>query len=81
MASPVKPQGMINNLIAIINKMKNVVYFDQQTGAPHAIHWSKSIFLMLKQLFPSLTEQKKKKKEKKVTQKHAIKGGLPAFRC
>ena len=22
----------------------NVVYFDQQMGVPHAVHWSKSIF-------------------------------------
>ena len=31
-----------------------VVYFDQQTGAPQAIRWSKSFF-MLKQLFTSFS--------------------------
>ena len=39
-----------------------VVYFDQQTGALHTVYWLKSIFLTLKQLFPSLTEQNKEKK-------------------
>ena len=56
-------------------KMQNsiaVVYFDQQTCAPHAVRWSKSIFLTLNQLFPSLTE---KKKAAKNMQKHAFTNG------
>ena len=28
---------------------KSVVYLDQQMGAPHAVCWLKTIFLMLKQ--------------------------------
>ena len=48
----------------------SVVYFNQQTGAPHAVYWSKSIFLMQKNLFLSLTEQNKEKKESYT--KHAI---------
>ena len=37
--------------------LTNVVYFDHQTGAPHAIHWSESFVSALKKiyhLFPSL---------------------------
>ena len=30
---------------------KSVVYLDQQMGAPHAVCWLKTSFLMLKQLF------------------------------
>ena len=52
----------------------SVVYFNQQTGAPQAFRWSKSIFLTLKQLFTSLTEQNKEKR-KESRQKHAIKEG------
>ena len=32
-----------------------VVYFDQQTGALHAIGWSKSFFSALKQVFLSFS--------------------------
>ena len=28
------------------------MYFDQRTGASHAVHWSKLFFLTLKQGFP-----------------------------
>ena len=38
-----------------------VVYFDQRMGASHAVRWSKSNFLTLIQLFPSLTEENKEK--------------------
>ena len=43
-----------------------VVYFDQQMGAPHTIRWSKSFATALKQVFlyfPSLTEEKERKKK------------------
>ena len=60
-----------------------VVYLNQRTGAPHAVWWSKSFVFALKQsfLYFSITNGKKKGKQHKNTQKHAIKGGLPAFRC
>ena len=45
----------------------DVVYFDQQTGALHTVGWSKSIFLTLKQLFLSLTEQNKEKRKESRT--------------
>ena len=37
------------------------MYFGVQTGAPHAARWSKSLFSMLKQVFPcfSVTNEKK----------------------
>ena len=62
-----------------------VVYFDQQTGAPHTIRWSKSLVLnKFLFIFPSLTEKKKEKRKESRT-KTCInlqsKGGLPAFRC
>ena len=41
------------------------VYFDQQTGAPHVILWSKSFVSALKQAFPSLFITNGKKKEKR----------------
>ena len=43
-----------------------VVYFDQETGAPHAIRWSKSFVFALKQAFSyfSVTNRKKKQKRK-----------------
>ena len=39
-------------------KELSVVYFDQRTGAPHAIRWSKSFVSALKCNFPSITEEK-----------------------
>ena len=45
----------------------HVVYFDQRTGAPQAVCWSKSIFLRLKQLFPFLTKQNKEKRKESRT--------------
>ena len=59
------------------------MYFDQRKVALHAVCWSNSFVFALKQvlcIFWSLTE-KKEKKERKAAQKHAVKGGLPAFRC
>ena len=38
-----------------------VVYFDWRMGAPHAVRWSKSILLMLKQVFPSISITNRKK--------------------
>ena len=46
-----------------INLSMAVVYFNHQMGAPHTIAGSKSIFLTLKQLFSSLTEQNKEKRQ------------------
>ena len=57
------------------------VYFDQKTGAPHAVPWSKSFVSCI---FPSLMEKRKKKRKEstKIKQKkHALKGGLPVYRC
>ena len=41
-----------------------VVHFDQQTGAPHAVCWSKSFVLALKQVFPFFLTQTGKKEGK-----------------
>ena len=40
-----------------------VVYFDQRTGAPHAVCWSKSYILALKQVFHFFLSQWKKRKK------------------
>ena len=40
---------------------KIVVYFDQRTGALHAIPWLKIFFLAFKHLLPSKTEKRKHK--------------------
>ena len=60
-----------------------VVYFDQQTGAPHAVPWSKSFVSARKQIFSSfsVSNGKKKGKRENNTKKTFIKGGLPAFKC
>ena len=56
------------------------MYFDQPTGAPHAVLWSKSFVFALKQVFSyfSVTNRKKERKKKgnphKNMQIHAIKG-------
>ena len=52
-----------------------VVYFDKQTGAQHAVHWSKSFVFALKQVFSyfSVTNRKKKGKPYKNMEKHTIK--------
>ena len=63
------------NKVLTDHSKPRVVYFDQQTGALQAVCWLKSIFLMLNQLFPSLTEQNKEKKIGKLhknMRKHAI---------
>ena len=60
-------------------KRSLVVYF-----APHAVCWSKSFVFVLKQVFFIFFHHKRKKRkktERKAIQKHAKKGGLPAFRC
>ena len=59
-----KIQGVMYNIDQVVYVMlfvkasflkhalyKIVVYFTQRAGAPHAVRWSKSIFLLLKQLF------------------------------
>ena len=38
-----------------------VEYFDQQMGAPHAVHWLKSFVSVLKCNFPSLMEENERK--------------------
>ena len=53
-----------------------VVYFDKQTGAPHAVHWSKSFVFVLMQVFSYFSftngkiRTKKKGKHKNNTQNH-----------
>ena len=57
-----------------------VVYFEQPTGAPHTVRWSKSIF-DAKTNFWVLLSHKMYFKNAKNNKKHVLKGGLPAFRC
>ena len=49
------------------------MYFDQQTGAPHAVCWLKLFFSVLKQSFPSFMSQteRKERKAQEITKKHA----------
>ena len=71
-----RSKQFLKSALVLMNSF--VVYFDQWTGAPHAIGWSKSfvfVFLMLKQLFPSISVKKCKKWKNK--KKHVLKGGLP----
>ena len=42
-----------------------VVYFDQQTGAPHAVRWSKSFVSTWKQVISSSSATNRKKRKKK----------------
>ena len=53
-----------------------VVYYEQQTGAPHTVRWSKLKFLAIKQVFLSfsVTNRKKEKKPQKITRKLHKKG-------
>ena len=46
--------------------LTHVVYFDQRTGAPHAVHWLKSFVSALKKVFLpfSVTNRRKRKKGK-----------------
>ena len=58
----------------LIKKVLSVVYFDQQTGAPHAYSWSKSfvsawkqaVFCCFLHFFPFMTEKEGKIREKLV---------------
>ena len=47
------------------DQMSIVVYFDQQTGAPHPVRWSKSFASALKQVLLSFSVTNKRKKKKK----------------
>ena len=65
----------------IISCNRFVVYLDQQTGALHAIYWSKSFVSAPKQifcLFLSLTEKRKKKDRKvqKITRNNKRLGAI-----
>ena len=69
LADLISGQGRPVTISALPGIRTFIVYFDQRTGAPNAVRWLKSIFLMLKQLFPSLTEQNKEKRKKSHTKK------------
>ena len=61
------------------------MYFDQQTGALHAVSWTKSFFLRFNKfshIFPSLTEEKKEKRKEshtKTCNKEGVYQGLDVY--
>ena len=59
-----------NKFYKKFGKIKVVVYYDHQTGAPHAVWWSKSFIFALKQVFLYFSVTNEKKKEKRKEQKH-----------
>ena len=66
---------MFVNLVFLDVRVRytSVVYFDQRSGAPHAVCWSKSFVSTLKQVFIYFPITKKRKAQK-ITRKTCKKG-------
>ena len=66
----------MQRIIEIGASPPTVVFFDQQTGAPHAVGLLKSIFDAKTTFWVLLSH-----KVYNITKKSCFKGGLTAFRC
>ena len=83
-------EKIVKNKGRSVHNSPFVVYLDQQMGALHAVHWERSFFCIKTSFFVLSCHQwkKRKKKERKVAQKHAktcnkhiFPQSWPAFGC